>query len=108
MIDEPTLFYPDNINKQSKTTDPFTSHEASKAAAPRMGKDKAKVLSIFESFPNGGLIDEELEEYAIQIGVWPGNASKRRSDLSRDGFLVWTGETRLTKANKNSKVWKLK
>lgn len=54
------------------------------------------------------MIDEELEEYAIQIGVWPGNASKRRSDLSRDGFLVWTGETRLTKANKNSKVWKLK
>jgi hypothetical protein len=108
MKDEPTLFdFNDDLRKMSRRTDPFTSKEAAQKALPKVGSDKAKVLSIFQSF-RSGLIDEQLEELAVEAGVWSGNASKRRSDLSRDGFLVWTGETRMTRANKKSKVWKAK
>lgn len=109
MNDEPTLFDPDNIYKQSRISDPFTSSKAAEKAAPRFGSDKEIVLRIFKNLYPEGIIDEQLEDIAkTMYRVWPGNASKRRSDLSRDGFLEYTGQTALTSANKESKVWRLK
>lgn len=110
MSDEPTLFdipeplawdnkYIEPI-KQTKRNDPATSLEA--AQATNLTGDRKRVLEVFRMVYPNGLIDEELEGLA---GLRPGTASKRRSDLSRDGYLVCRGETRLTSAQCKSKVW---
>lgn len=98
----------DAVRKQYRASDPFTSRKAAEKAAPRMGSDKAIVLEIFEHAPLDDLIGEELEHLAQQRGMHPGNAQKRLSDLARDGLVEWTGKTRPTSANKETKSWKLK
>lgn len=107
MNDEPILFDPD-IHKQSRTSDPFTSHEAAQKAVPRMGSEKSIVLEIFQTYYPLNFICDEVEQLAQIAGAWPGNASKRVSDLARDGYIEWTGKTRLTRANKQAKEWRLK
>lgn len=96
------------LKRMSRNTDPSTSAKAAAKALPRVDSDKRKVLDIFDAIYPNGLCDEQLEEIAVEQGMWPGNAPKRRSDLSKDGWLERTGETRISKANKEQDVHRRK
>lgn len=108
--DEPTLFdLPETTDwenkyvepiKQTRRSDPATSLLA--AQATNLKGDRKRVLEVFRMVYPKGLIDEDLETLA---GLRAGTASKRRSDLSGLGLLVWKGEYRLTSANCKSRVW---
>lgn len=104
MVTELTLFDDYEIVSHVKKNDPSTSLEAARVAVKSFTGHKQKVLQIFDRATRG-LIDEELETIAQQQGLRPGAASKRRSDLSKDGRLVWGGEYRLTSTRCKAKVW---
>lgn len=110
-MSEPTLFdLPESTEwenrfvepiKQTRRTDPATSLLA--AQTTNLKGDRKRVLEVFRMVYPKGLIDEELEQLAGLKRA--GTASKRRSDLSKLGLLVWKGEYRLTTADCKSRVW---
>jgi hypothetical protein len=106
-MEQPLEMFDENyqIISHTKTNDPDTSYMAAKVMVRSMGKNKKQVLSIFTTFSPRGLIDEELEVIAQARGMRPNAASKRRSDLSADGKLVWRGEYRNTESGCKAKVW---
>jgi len=92
----------ERLRKQSKRTDPITSHQAAERASRSFGKHKQHVMDLFERAGYRGLTDYELEQ---QSELRATAAQKRRSDLARDGFLVWNGEFRETDTGSKAKVW---
>lgn len=106
MRDDPQMFDENyQIVSHAKRNDPATSYMAATVAVKSFGKNKAQVLNIFISVAPNGLIDEELEVAAQSQGMRPQAASKRRSDLSHDGELIWKGEYKNTASGCKAKVW---
>jgi hypothetical protein len=71
----------------ARVTDPETSHNAARAVAYRTGTAKARLLAVYLEEPSG-LTDEEA---ATRVGMDLYAASKRCSDLRRDGVIVPVG-----------------
>jgi hypothetical protein len=67
----------------ARTTDPETSHAAARAVSYRTGTAKARLLAVYLEEPSG-LTDEEA---AARVGMDLYQATKRCSDLRRDGAI---------------------
>jgi hypothetical protein len=93
------------IISHAKANDPATSFMAAAVAVKSFETNKKKVREIFRDVAPNGLINEELEVIAQARGMRPQAASKRRSDLSNMGELVWRGEYRVTDSGCKAKVW---
>lgn len=72
----------------ARASDPSTSHGGAVSAAPRTGTAKARLLAAFRDDPAG----LTFEEAALRVGMDPWQASKRVSDLKREGRIVVAGE----------------
>jgi hypothetical protein len=67
----------------ARATDPLTSKVAARAIAYRTGTAKARLLAVYLEEPSG-LTDEEA---ATRVGMDLYQATKRCSDLRRDGAI---------------------
>lgn len=97
---------------RARFTDPLTSHHAADQSSKFLSVMKQRILHLFEV--NGPMTDSELgEAYIRAAGVngWeltrPDTPRKRRSDLSTDGYIVATGDTRENKFGSLEQVWGL-
>lgn len=78
----------DTLPPNVRTSDPETSHAASKRIEPKRGTHAASVLATLRYY-TAGLTAKEMEAYTKIPGAW-----KRMSDLKALGLIVGTGETR--------------
>jgi len=93
------------MSENARNTDPETSH----AAAARISTTvRQRVTAIFVNFIHG-LTDEELQRvYEMSHGlkdIAPDSPRKRRSDLTRDGFLKDSGLRRSSIYELDQIVW---
>jgi hypothetical protein len=72
----------------SRASDPSTSHRAAASVAPRTGTYKRLLFDAIAASEDG----LTFEEAARRVGMDPWQASKRVSDLKRDGLVVVIGE----------------
>lgn len=86
--------------RKARTTDPPTSHRAARAAAPRAGSQRDRILRAILDAPLGLNYDEVSEATGI-VGV---STSTRISELARDGWIEQAGE-RETSAGGTAIVW---
>ena len=95
MADDPPEF-------NARNSDPNTSHAAAKLDAAKI-KDRATVWQLFFHADPKPFADFQME---IELGgTRNGKWRKRRSDLTRDGFLVEVGEIRNPNTKKMVKLW---
>lgn len=87
----------------ARTTDPETSHEAAETVDVRTSQ--AEVLRLLELGP---ATDEELAGRAYRKGVRmsPSGLRSRRAELVDKGLAEHTGEHKLTKAKRRTRVWR--
>ena len=105
----PLLF---DDSPRARFTDPLTSHHAADQSSKFLSVMKQRILHLFEV--KGPMTDSELRDsymVAAAMSGWeltrPDTPRKRRSDLSNDGYLVATGETRENKFGSLEQVWGL-
>lgn len=99
-------------HEHSRTTDPDTSASAAQSLTDdSVNEIQRRVLVIHRRHP-AGLTDEELR--ALYIREWPcasasaaDSSRKRRSDLTRLGFLVDSGLRRPLISGRLGIVWQL-
>lgn len=72
----------------ARTSDPTTSARAAASIAPRTGTYKRLLFDAIAASGDG----LTFEEAARRVGMDPWQASKRVSDLKRDGLIVVVGE----------------
>lgn len=82
-----------------RNSDPSTSEKAARLLKP--GTQQMILLGVFAQFPSGLTAEEAAEKGGVYQG-W-----KRVSDLLNAGFIVPTGETRMSKAGREQRVLKI-
>ena len=85
----------------ARNSDPGTSHLAADDDSAKR-KDRATVWAIFKQ-QGRPLADFQMEQ--LLGGSNNGKWRKRRSDLSRDGFLIAMGEARNPATGKSQIMW---
>lgn len=99
-------FVPYEAFEHARTTDPDTSHAAAAAVV-----DATEVQLRVYGLLVHRMTDEELmAAYATTFGEWRVGESassprKRRSDLTRMGWVVDSGERRRLRSGRNGIVW---
>ena len=89
----------------ARHSDPETSHLAAKSVKLRAGTQQARLLVAYDCASLRGLTDQEAGEMTGLInqsgcGYW-----KRCSELRQAGYIVPTGETRISQANEQQRVY---
>lgn len=84
---QPSLFDTGQDHRQARNSDPQTSHDAIPSEAS-LSRTKSALLAIYAQHGDG-LTAREAGRLVGHPEAW-----KRVSDLTRDGFLIPTGETR--------------
>lgn len=79
---------PSLLPPTARTSDPATSHAASRAIEPRRGTLMSQVLAMYRAYPEG-LTPKEVGKYLMHDGAW-----KRVSDLKALGLVRTTGAVR--------------
>lgn len=102
----------DTISVLSRSGDPDTSVAAAESQVKNLSKLQGIVLSLFESTPDFGLTDSEVDRFYAnnqQMHGWPAvrfeTPRRRRSDLTRDGFLEDSGIRRVNPFGRLEVVW---
>lgn len=97
---------------RARRTDPLTSHAAADKTAAELSEMKQRILGLFREL--GRMTDSELNRIYLanaDIRGWkpvrPDTPRKRRSDLTRDGWLVATEETRVNEFGSAEQVWEV-
>jgi len=85
----------------ARATDPDTSHEAARDAAPTAQTNRALALRILRDYP-GGLTDFELAEIT---GLQQTSIGKRRGELRDAGLVYDTGRRRPSPSGSRAIVW---
>jgi predicted ArsR family transcriptional regulator len=84
----------------ARKTDPSTSHEAA-ARVKEFGKSQQQlILSALRRFTKAG-----AEQIAAATKLDAYQVRKRTSELSRDGLIRVTGDTRKTASGRPERVW---
>jgi hypothetical protein len=92
----------DPPHTEARSTDPDTSHQAAKLPFRRNSQRHELLASyLLASWHGQGLTDEEA---AISAGIDKGCPWKRCSELRDMGFIVPTGETRVSTGGANQRV----
>lgn len=101
-----------NVTELVRPGDPDTSQAAAESQLQNLSKLQGIVLSIFETVPDFGLTDSELDKfYALNwvLQGWPAiryeTPRKRRSDLTRDRLLEDSGIRRMNPFGRPEVVW---
>jgi hypothetical protein len=89
----------------ARNTDPSTSHSAADNDVVKR-RDKAAVQNLFVQHDPRGIADFQLDQ--LMGGAMNGKWRKRRSDLTREGFLIKVGEIVNPATHKTQIVWGLK
>ena len=88
----------------ARTDDPETSHKAGKSVKMRAGSQQARLLIAYDCASLRGLTDDEAGQLT-GLGNQKGCCYwKRCSELRQAGYIVPTGETRLSQANEQQRV----
>ena len=88
----------------ARSTDPQTSHDA----AGQTEKKYARGIVLLRAYAEAGPLGLTTEEAGIVTGLADDQDSgywKRRSDLSRQGYLMRTGQTRRSTQNREQQVY---
>lgn len=103
------VIFPDDTAR-ARRTDPSTSHEAADRTSGSLSYMQSLVLGIFKIL--GSATDDELGTYYTLMQSsqgWPvthpDTPRKRRSDLTKRGLLVDSGETRVNSFGSPETVW---
>lgn len=102
---EPPISKSERVRKMAKSGDPSTSFMAAEVALKKMTQRMSETLAVFESVAPRGLIGEELDSLAQEMGMRPGAAPKRMADLAAVDAIVWRGEFKNTSGGNKAKVW---
>ena len=109
MTDQPSLF--DTLTEilatpstpTARHSDPETSHQAARDAAPNAGTNRALALATLQAALPDGLTDFELAELT---GVAQTSIGVRRKELERAGLVVATIDRRPSPSGSAAIVWK--
>lgn len=86
-----------------RTTDPATSREAAKRAAPNAETHRGLALRTLRAAGPGGMTDFEL---AALVGIQQTSIGKRRGELVKQGLVVNAGFTRPSPSGSPATVWR--
>ena len=97
---------------RARRTDPLTSHSAADKSAAGLSEMKQRILGLFVEL--GPMTDSELNRIYLtnaDVRGWkpvrPDTPRKRRSDLTSDGWLIATDETRVNEFGSAEQVWEV-
>lgn len=86
---------------RARKDDLQTSHDAAKAVNADAQREIVRSFALNQPF---GFIDEQLER--ARSDMRPQALRSRRSELTRDNWIINTGETRPNSRNRKCTVWK--
>lgn len=90
------------MNGLARRDDPDTSHTA--AASVRRSTIRDAVIAFAKAAGPGGFIDHDLR--AIDPNAPESSLRKRRSELTKEGILINTGNTRTNDNGVSAFIWK--
>lgn len=101
-----------SFRAHTRHTDPDTSHEAAASVADPNKGTYARILRLMREHP-AGMTDDQMfdvwseESDAAYPPISPSGLRSRRSELTRRGLIVWSGEKTVLPSGRRARIWRL-